>query len=360
MGHYLTPTKCDWIVQWRKEGKTHNWIREHLTSRHNISDSQIYQIERDYTEKENYYDKGHCSGCPAKLRPRDVRNAVCHLSNQSINNATQLQREFFPEVSVQTVKRGLHAIGLQAHICCVVPFIPKHNLRVRMQWAESFLNWTVKDWRRVYFSDESIFCVFGSDGAEWCWRQLNKCLNPRFTKKKVKGGREKVTVWGMITLEGLGRLVHIEGNMDKFLYRDILQDNFLRSLDDLNLDLCGCYFQQDNDPKHTARIVSEWFHENSIDVLPWPATSPDMNIIEHVWDHLDHMVRARRPLPLGEKDLWQALQKEWVRMEKVLLQCCTSPCPGGCAHFMRQKGEHPLLIRFAALSLYPSQKHVLV
>jgi hypothetical protein len=59
----------------------------------------------------------------------------------------------------------------------------------------------------------------------------------------------------VITPHGLGRLVRIEGNMDKELYRDILQDDFLGTLDDFKLRATDYYFQQDNDPKHVHHVV---------------------------------------------------------------------------------------------------------
>jgi len=43
-------------------------------------------------------------------------------------------------------------------------------------------------------------------------------------------------------------------------------------------------FQQDNDPKHTSQIVTNWIHENGINKLPWVAQSHDLNPIKTLWE----------------------------------------------------------------------------
>jgi hypothetical protein len=39
--------------------------------------------------------------------------------------------------------------------------------------------------------------------------------------------------------------------------------------------------QDDSSPIHTARTVQSWFeeHEDEVQHLPWPAQSPDLNVI---------------------------------------------------------------------------------
>ena len=49
----------------------------------------------------------------------------------------------------------------------------------------------------------------------------------------------------------------------------------------------------DNARPHVARICLQFLNRNNVNVLPWPAVSPDMNPIEHIWDYLGIKIRAR-------------------------------------------------------------------
>ena len=105
-------------------------------------------------------------------------------------------------------------------------------------------------------------------------------------------------LWGCFSAAGTGRLVRIEGKMNAAMYRDIL-DNLLQTGLDLRLGR-RFIFQQDNDPKRTAKITKEWLRDNSVNVLEWPSQSPDLNPIEHLWRDLKMAVHRRSPSNLTE------------------------------------------------------------
>jgi len=262
------------------------------------------------------------------------------LSSGRSKNASQLHHEFFPHLHIDTIKKALKSRGLRAFVRQSKPLLTRKHRAKRLDWAESHCYWKSENWGTVVFSDESKFNLFGSDGREWCWRLPGEAEKSIFTNKKVKHGGGSVMVWGCLTRSGIGELHHIEGNMDRFVYIDILSTSLLRTLENHHLDHSSIYFQQDGDPKHRSKHASGWFDLEGIDLLPWCPNSPDLNIIENLWDHLDRMVRARNPLPKNLDELWLALQEEWLNIDQDFIDRLYESIPNRvCAVLKAWGGE---------------------
>ena len=78
-------------------------------------------------------------------------------------------------------------------------------------------------------------------------------------------------------------------------------------------------FQHDNTRPDVARIYTQFLEAQSVNVLPWPAYSPDMSPIEHVWDALDRHVQQCIPFPANIQQLRTAIEDEWDSMQKATI-----------------------------------------
>jgi hypothetical protein len=102
--------------------------------------------------------------------------------------------------------------------------------------------------------------------------------------------------------------------MDSEQLEGILEDSLLRSFDDRQTDPTYPFYAMDNDPKHSSRRIQGWFRTNGIKLLDWPAYSPNMNPIEHVWSYLERRLHRHDHLPTNSDQLWAALEEEWYNI----------------------------------------------
>jgi transposase len=101
-------------------------------------------------------------------------------------------------------------------------------------------------------------------------------------------------------------------------------------------------FQEDNDPKHGGehgcKIVKKWIADNNIKRLKWPAQSPDMNPIEHVWFLLKRRLALLRHKNFEE--LKVNIKKEFENIDKQHISNLIKSMPRRIKALIKAKGGH--------------------
>ncbi|GFU61506.1 transposable element Tcb2 transposase [Trichonephila clavipes] len=87
----------------------------------------------------------------------------------------------------------------------------------------------------------------------------------------------------------------------------------------------GKIFQQDDARPHTARVAQDLLRH--FHTLPWPALSPDLSPVEHVWDQL----KRKMPLCHSVHDLELAVQDLWAHLPQDNIRCLINSMPNRAA-----------------------------
>ncbi|KAI3353890.1 hypothetical protein L3Q82_005098 [Scortum barcoo] len=142
------------------------------------------------------------------------------------------------------------------------PLLSKRHMAARLEFAKMHLKDSQTMRNKILWSDETKIELFGVNARRHVWRKPGTAHHTGQYIPTVKHGGGSIMLWGCFSAAGTGRLVRIEGKMNAAMYRDILDENLLQSALDLRLGR-RFIFQQDNDPKHTAKISKEWLQDNS-------------------------------------------------------------------------------------------------
>ncbi|KAJ4427348.1 hypothetical protein ANN_24968 [Periplaneta americana] len=90
---------------------------------------------------------------------------------------------------------------------------------------------------------------------------------------------------------------------------------------------------------HVSAATMQWYADNNVHRLDWPAQSPDLNPIEHLWDELDRRLRYREMRPTSIVQLSAMLQKEWRRIPVDILYKLVESMPDRVAAVTATRGS---------------------
>ncbi|GBM87511.1 Transposable element Tcb1 transposase [Araneus ventricosus] len=209
-------------------------------------------------------------------------------------------------ISLQTVSRRLHEGGLFALRPVVrVPLSPA-DVRAQLHWSHEHRSWTPEQWGHVLFTAESRFNIHNASRRAIIWREPGTHYRaPNVVERNhYRGGG--LLIWAGIATNDLTDLyVFAGGSVTAVRYRDEILHPLVRPfIASMGTD---AIFMDDNALPHRARLVRSYLESETIPQMAWPARSPDLTPIEHVWDMLGRRIAGRSVPPGTIHELQQAL-----------------------------------------------------
>ncbi|GFX20056.1 transposable element Tcb1 transposase [Trichonephila clavipes] len=163
-------------------------------------------------------------------------------------------------------------------------------------------------------------------------RMLNSCVMYRHI-----GPAPGIMVWGGIGYHSRTSLVRIAGTLNSQRYiSEVLEPVVLPYLQ----GLATAIFQQDNARPHVARIVQRFFVNHQIELLPWPARSPDLSLIENMWPMVAQRLTQITHTAATPDQLWQRVEAAWFAVPQEHIQSLFESMPRRVAAVISNNGGY--------------------
>ncbi|KAI1004026.1 hypothetical protein K3495_g4183 [Podosphaera aphanis] len=302
-----------------------------------------------YRKKTSHDTSKPVQGRPRKLTCRGKR-ALAHLvANSGTKPAVETTKIINPEredkVSPGTVELTLRKQGLRAIKRVKKPMLSKAHKRARLHWALEPESWTIEDWKRVIWSDETKINRLNSDGIKYAWSRNPSSYPAEVVEETLKFGGACVMMWGCMSWFGAGGMSRGVGRMNSEQLIGILNTCLVLTVDEIASKLFSnarnnVVFQQDNDAKHTSRATKNWLATTGINTMKRPSKWPDLNPNEHLWCLVKRRLGESPETPKNMHKLMERVDDVWQNIHEDSCRTLIESMPSRVLAVKKEKGGH--------------------
>ena len=239
-------------------------------------------------------------------------------------------------ISRKTVARVLKRHGITKKVARRKPGLKKSCKIARLQFAKAHQSWTISEWNKVLFSDESNFNTRKQSARLKVSRRIGESNTPQNIAYTFSSGTISCSVWGGIAGTQKTNLVFLSKGttMNKDLYLDVLKHQVLPFMTENNIAI----FMQDNAPCHTSKLTKGWLDQQNFLTMKWPPYSPDLNPIEHIWAWIKALLHKKKGHITNYSDLEREIRELWDEVDCAMLEKLFQSMPRRIAAVIDAKG----------------------
>ncbi|GFX20604.1 transposable element Tc1 transposase [Trichonephila clavipes] len=193
-----------------KKGKSYREIAKIVGRSHSCVQKIIGRFKSDGLI-ENKSGRGNKSILSDVAKRKVLNDIKIDPEPRAVKLAAEISRIMGRSVSAETVRNVIRHAGYSSRVARKKPFIILQNQKKHLEFAKTHQLKTDNFWKKVIFSDESKFNIFGSDGRRTVWRKPNTALDPKNLRPTVKHSGGSIMVWGCTASNGVENLVFIDG-----------------------------------------------------------------------------------------------------------------------------------------------------